>query len=316
MAEKLVVSSSPHIKTPESVEFIMRDVLIALIPPFAVSLWLWGVQSLYMVMVAVVVAMLTETLLIYKSVSLEKIKGDWSAAVTGVLFGLSLPPATPWWIVATGAFVAIAIGKQLFGGLGYNIFNPALVGRAFVVISWPAHMTHWTPPFEQVDATTTATPLAVAADFVGEGFIDAFSRYDLFIGTVPGSVGETSVLAILIGGVFLIYKGHIDIRVPLGFMGTVAVIALITGSDIVYHLMSGSALFAAVFMATCMVTSPLTKTGKLIFGIGCGFFTVLFRLFGEIPEGVTYAVLLMNALVPFIDKFTVPKIYGEVSEQK
>lgn len=314
MAEKLVVSSSPHIKTPETVDVIMRDVLLALIPPFVVSLWLFGVQSLYMVIVAVLVAMFSEALLIHRSISFEKIKGDWSAAVTGVIFGLSLPPATPWWIVAVGSFVAIAVGKQLFGGLGYNIFNPALVGRAFVVVSWPADLTHWTPPFEHIDATSTATPLAIAADYVGEGFIDAFSRYDLFIGTVPGSVGETSVLAILIGGVYLAYRGHIDIRVPLGYMAAVAAVALISGSDVIYHLMSGSALFAAVFMATCMVTSPLTKKGKLIFGIGCGFFTVIFRLFGEAPEGVTYAILLMNALVPFINKYTVPKVYGEVSE--
>ncbi|ACB84091.1 RnfABCDGE type electron transport complex subunit D [Natranaerobius thermophilus] len=307
MANKLVVSSSPHLRTPESVDSIMRDVLIALIPPLIVSAWLFSLYSIWMVVVATVVCMVSEAVMVHKSVSLSKIKGDWSAAVTGVIYGLSLPPGTPWWVVAIGAFIAISVGKHVFGGLGYNIFNPALVGRAFVVLAWPSYLTHWTEPFQAVDfdSATAATPLVVDSD--------AVSLSDLFVGTTGGSIGETSILAILLGAVFLLVKGHIDIRIPAAYMGAVAVMALVTGQDIMYHLFSGSAFFAAVYMATCMVTSPYTKTGKLIFGFGCGLFTALFRMFGSAPEGVTYAILLMNALVPFINKYTRPKIYGEVS---
>ena len=304
MDNKLVVSSSPHLRTPETVDTIMRDVMIALIPPFVVSIWLFGMQSVSVVLIATLAAMITESVIVHRTlkVGFSKLKGDWSAAVTGFILGLSLPPATPWWIVVLGSVAAIGIGKQLFGGLGYNIFNPALVGRAFIVMSWPAQATHWTKPFETVDATSAATPLGEATP----------TLWELFIGDVAGSLGETSVLAILIGGLFLVYKGHVDFRVPAGYMGAIAILALLAGDGILFHLMSGSALFAAFYMATCMVTSPFTKTGKLIFGIGCGLLTAVFRLYGSAPEGVTYAILLMNALVPFINKYTRPRIYGEV----
>ena len=303
-----MVSSSPHIRAPQSIDTIMRDVLIALIPPLAVSIWLFGVYSLWMVVIGTVTAVLTETLLIHSRFDLKNLAGDGSAAVTGVILALSLPPGTPWWMVVVGSAISIGIGKQLFGGIGFNIFNPALVGRAFLVVAWPSYMTHWTAPSQAVnfDADTAATPLIAGSD--------AVSYSELFVGDVAGSIGETSVLAILIGAVFLLVRGHIDIRIPVGYMGAVALVALITpGEDVVFHVFSGSAFFAAVYMATCMVTSPYTKKGKLIFGIGCGLFTVIFRLFGANPEGVTYAILFMNALVPFINKYTRPKIYGEVS---
>ncbi|OWZ83898.1 RnfABCDGE type electron transport complex subunit D [Natranaerobius trueperi] len=305
MDNKLVVSSSPHLRTPETIDTIMRDVLIALVPPLAVSIWLFGLNALGVVALATVACMITEAVLVHDKISIAKIKGDWSAAVTGVLYGLSLPPSTPWWIVVIGAVVAIIIGKQLFGGIGYNIFNPALVGRAFTVLAWPNYLSDWTKPFEtpDVDAASAATPLSEASAEIS----------DLFIGTVAGSLGETSILAILIGAIYLIYRGHVDIRVPVGYMGAVAAVALIGGEDVLFHLFSGSAFFAAVYMATCMVTSPFTKTGKLFFGIGCGFFTAIFRIYGAAPEGVTYAILLMNALVPFLNKYTKPKVYGEVS---
>ncbi|ACB84666.1 RnfABCDGE type electron transport complex subunit D [Natranaerobius thermophilus] len=315
MKEKLVVSSSPHLRSPETIDSIMRDVLIALIPPFIVSIWLFGWTSIIVVAVATAVSMITESLIVHKSLAPRKLKGDLSAAVTGVIFGLSLPPGTPWWVVASGAFVAIFIAKQIFGGIGYNIFNPALVGRAFVVVAWPSYLTHWTEPFEPVDAASRATPLAFPGMTEGSPF-EIVPFTDLFVGTIAGSLGETSALAITIGGIFLLIRGHIDFRVPLGFLGALALVVSIAGENALFHLVSGSAFFGAIFIATCMVTSPYTKTGKLIFGIGCGAITAILRMYAAIPAGVTYAVLLMNALVPFINVYTKPRVYGEVNNKK
>ncbi len=309
MKEKLVVSSTPHLRSPETIDRIMRDVLIALLPLFIMSIWLFGFNALITVVTAVIVSMVTESLVVHKSQSLQKIKGDLSAAVTGMIFGLSLPPGVPWWIVVMGAVVAILIAKQLYGGIGYNIFNPALVGRAFAVVTWPTYMTHWTEPFEPVDAASRATPLA----FTGaEGSpFDMVPLSDLFLGTVAGSIGETSVLAILIGGCYLLFKGQIDLRIPVSFLGSLGMVVFAAGENPLFHILSGSAFFGAFFIATCMVTSPYTKTGKLVFGIGCGVLTAIFRMYAAIPEGVTYAVLLMNAVVPFINVYTKPRVYGE-----
>src|SRR5690554_731388 len=223
---------------------------------------------------------------------------DGSALVTGVLLALSVPPTLPSWMIIIGSVVAIAIGKQAFGGLGHNVFNPALVGRAFLVASFALPMTAWTGPF---DTITRATPLALGA---ARGNLP-----NLFFGAVPGSLGETSVLAILLGGIYLFYRGVLYHRITLGVLGSVVAMSLITGSNPVFELFSGSVLFGAVFMATDMVTSPVTPRGRWIFGFGVGFVIMLIRTWGSLPEGVTYAILLMNAVTPLINRWTRPRIY-------
>lgn len=317
MKNKLVVSSSPHVRTIESVQSVMTDVLIALFPVALMSVLLFGYRALITMVIAVVTAMVVEALWLRK----RNLFNDGSAAVTGLLFAMVLPPSPPWWLVVVGAASAIIIGKQVFGGIGYNIFNPALVGRAIVVMSWGSHMVGrvWSPPQpfafgSDVSAVTTATPLS------GQEEAMAVSLTDLFIGTVPGCLGETSALALLIGGLWLYYKGHIDWRIPGGYLGTVFIMGLIFGGGFygnhlmtgLFHVLAGGVMLGALYMATDMVTSPVTPKGKLIFGIGCGLITMLIRLWGTMPEGVTYAILLMNAVTPIIDNFTVPKQFGGV----
>lgn len=304
MEDKFVVSSSPHLRTKEDVNTIMRDVVISLIPPTIAGVIFFGLWGLALVIIGMLAAMITESIFLRKSLAPKAIKGDWSAAVTGMLVALILPPISPWWVVVICSIIAIVIGKLFFGGLGYNIFNPALVGRMILFVSWPVFLTTWSAPAGRHDIITQATPL---------GGADA-TYTELFIGNVSGSLGETSVLAILIGGIFLLIRGHIDWLVPVGYLGSMAALALVAGEDPIFHILSGGAVFAAFFMATCMVTSPFTRSGKLIFGLGCGILTGLFRYYGAAPEGVTYAILIMNAVVPFINNYTRPKIYGEVSK--
>ncbi len=304
MEDKFVVSSSPHLRTQESIETIMRDVVIALIPPTIAGVIFFGWWGLAIVIIGMLSAMITESVLLRKSLAPKALVGDWSAAVTGILVALILPPISPWWMVAIGSFVAIAIGKLFFGGLGNNIFNPALVGRIVLFVSWPVFLTAWSEPVGTHDVMTAATPLGGAEATYTE----------LFLGNVSGSLGETSVLAILIGGIFLIARGHVDWTVPVSYLVSMAALAVIAGEDPIFHVLSGGAVFAAFFMATCMVTSPFTRSGKVLFGLGCGILTGLFRYYGAAPEGVTYAILIMNAVVPFINSYTRPRIYGEVSK--
>lgn len=317
MSNKLVVSSSPHVRTLESVQSVMTDVLIALFPVALMSVLLFGYQALLTMVISVVTAMAVEAIWLRK----RDLFNDGSAAVTGLLFAMVLPPSPPWWLVVVGAASSIIIGKQVFGGIGYNIFNPALVGRAVVVMSWGSHMVGrvWSPPQPfafgaDISAVTTATPLAGPEEAM------TVSLANLFIGNVPGCLGETSALALLIGGLWLFYKGHIDWRIPGGYLGTVFVMGLVLGGGFygnhfltgLFHVLAGGVMLGALFMATDMVTSPVTPRGKIIFGIGCGLITMLIRLWGSMPEGVTYAILLMNAVTPIIDNFTVPKQFGGV----
>lgn len=304
MEDKFVVSPSPHLRTQESINSIMRDVVISLVPPTIAGVIFFGWWGLALVIIGMLSAMVTEAVLLRRSLTLNAIIGDWSAAVTGILVALILPPVSPWWVVAIGSFVAIAVGKLFFGGLGNNIFNPALVGRAILFVSWPVFMTAWSKPVGTHDVLTGATPLDGAEATYGE----------LFLGNISGSLGETSVLACLIGGIFLIIRGHVDWTVPVSYLAAMAALAPIAGEDPIFHVLSGGAVFAAFFMATCMVTSPFTRSGRVIFGIGCGILTGIFRYYGAAPEGVTYAILIMNVLVPFINSYTRPRIYGEVSE--
>ncbi|HHX02083.1 MAG TPA: RnfABCDGE type electron transport complex subunit D [Firmicutes bacterium] len=299
---RLVLSPSPHIRDEDTTEKIMLTVVAALVPVWAAATYFFGFNSVRLVLVSILVAVGSEAL--FLAIRRKPITiWDGSALVTGMLLGLSLPPSLPTWMAILGSFIAIVIGKQVFGGLGANPFNPALVGRAVLVASFTSQMTTWTMPF--TDAVTSATPLVSGQ----------VSYAELFFGTVPGSLGETSALAILLGGVFLFYRGVLDYRIPVGFLGTVAVLSFVFGQDVAYQLLSGSLLFGAVFMATDMVTSPITPVGRWIFGIGCGLVLVLIRFWGSLPEGLTYSILLMNAFTPLINRWTRPRIYGQGVKQ-
>lgn len=296
---KLIVAPSPHVRDTDSTEKIMFTVLIALLPVLGASIYLFRWDAVRLVLLSAVAAVATEA--IFQRLRNKPITiGDGSALVTGVLLGLIVPPSLPSWMVILGSAFAIAIGKQVFGGLGHNPFNPALVGRAFLTASFGSAMTSWTAPF---DAVSAATPLVLGA---------ARSNLpNLFFGAVAGSLGETSALAILIGGIYLFYKGALDYRIPVGILGTVVVMSLITGQDPVFHLLAGSVLFGAVFMATDPVTSPVTLRGRWIFGIGVGLIIMLIRVWGSYPDGVTFAILLMNAVTPLLNRWTRPRIYGQ-----
>lgn len=300
--EKLVITPSPHIKDDTSLDEIMWTVIKALIPAMLAAVYYYRARAILLILGSVIGAVLTEY--IFQKIRGKKIAiSNGSAILTGLLLALIVPPSLPIWTVIVGSAVSIGLGKQVFGGLGYNPFNPALVGRAFLVAAYPVLMTTWT-----FDGQTTATPLnlmkaqGVATDY-----------WDLFIGHIGGSLGETSALAILLGAAYLIYKGYINWRIPVGILGTVVILTVIFGHDPIFHLFSGGLMIGAFFMATDMVTSPVTKIGRWIFGFGVGLLVVLIRLWGGYPEGVMYAILLMNTGVPLIDRYTRPRSLGEVS---
>lgn len=301
----LIVSSSPHIRSEDSIQRIMMNVIISLLPATAASVYFFGFRSLMVVLVSVAAALVTEAAvqrLRKKPVTID----DGSAAVTGLLLALTLSPAIPLWMAAVGSVVAIGIGKQVYGGLGSNPFNPALVGRAFLVISFPIHMTTWVGP---MDGVSTATPLnLMKMEGIKTGYMN------LLIGNVGGSLGETSALLLLIGGLYLLIKGIIDWRIPVFYLGTVAALTLVLGSDPIFHLLAGGLMLGAFFMATDMVTTPITRLGKAIFGVGAGILVVLIRLYGGYPEGVLFSILLMNIATPIINRYTRPRIYGEVKK--
>ena len=318
MENKLVITPSPHIRTPETTKAIMMDVLIALFPVVVVAVLLFGYQALVTMVVAVLAAMITEAVVLRK----KDLISDGSAAVTGLLLAMTLPATVPWWMPAIGSVVAIILGKQMFGGLGNNAFNPALVGRAVLVVSWATHMAGdvWPvpKPFSPfADVVTAATPL----EKEGAELLEV-PLMDMFLGNIGGSLGETSALALLIGGFWLFFRGHIDWRVPGCFFATVFLMGAIFGGGIyenlvltgVFHLLAGGVMIGALFMATDMVTSPVTGLGKVIFGVGCGLLTMIIRLWGNYPEGVMFAILLMNAVTPIIDRYTLPRKFGEVKE--
>lgn len=316
MTERFKVGPSPHVLGPKSVSSIMWDVVIALIPVILVSILYFGINAIITLAVGALSAMIIEALLLHKSLRPKHILGDGSAAVSGLLIALIMPPSVPIWLVIIASAVAMLLAKHAFGGIGNNIFNPALVARAFVFMSWPVAMTTWHLPqglenwFVRLgaDVATGATPLGGAEH----------SLADMFLGSIGGSLGETSALAILLGAGYLLLKGHIDWRIPGGYVGTAAILAFLGNQfsleAVAFNLLAGGLLFGAVFMATDMVTSPTTKYGRLLFGIGCGLVTMYVRLFASAPEGVTYAILFMNALVPLIDRYTVPRTFGEVKK--
>lgn len=310
----LIVSSSPHIHSADNVSIAMRDVLIALIPALIVSLYFFGLPAAMVIATCIITAVVSE-MIAQKIMKREVSVNDYSAVITGLLLAFCLPPSLPIWMAAIGTIAAVIIGKQLFGGLGNNIFNPALVGRAFLLASWPLAMTTWTAP---LDTITTATPMGILKEATGQALP---TIGQLFVGNVAGSLGETSAIALIIGGLYLLYKGHIDWRIPGTYIGTVFVITAIAGAVKglgiwypLYHIFGGGLMLGAFFMATDWVTSPITKKGRIIFGLGCGLITVIIRLKGGYPEGVCYSILFMNILAPLIDRYTKGRIFGGVKK--
>ena len=309
-AEKYTVTPIPHLKSPISVNRVMLLVLIALAPAGIKSVIFFGAQALLVMAASIISCMAFEAL--YQKITKQEITvNDYSAAITGLLLAFNVPVTTPLWMIIVGSFVAIIVAKQLFGGLGQNFINPALAGRAFLMAAYMPHMaggfTYPTTNLFGVDVIASATPLALAAD----GFIT--DPLTMLIGNHPGTIGETSAIALIIGGIFLIYKKVITWHVPVVYIGTVFVLTFIfTGNfDLtVFHLLAGGLMLAAFFMATDYSSSPITPKGKIIMGLGCGFITVLIRLYGGYPEGASYAILLMNLFVPLIDKYTKPRVFG------
>lgn len=306
----LTVSSAPHIKSSLNTQKIMYLVILALIPSGIAGVFIFGLSSLKVIAICIASCVFSEVVFLRLRKKDPRIIFDGSAILTGLLLAYNLPPEIPAWIPFIGGVVSIVIGKQIFGGLGHNIFNPALVGRVFLQISWPVYMTTWSNPRWALDAVSTATPLAK------EG-ARSFSYIDLFLGNHGGCIGEVCIAALLIGALLLICTNIISFHIPASFIGTVMIFAWIFGGDgffkgdFIFHLLSGGLVLGAFFMATDYVTCPLTKKGKLIFGAGCGLLTILIRFKGAYPEGVSYAILFMNAMVPMIDRYTKTRTYGK-----
>ena len=295
-------STGPHIHSQSSIARTMWTIVLAMLPVTTAAVVFFGPKALYPIFGSALFSVLLEYLFKHDGFSTKTPLGDGSAFVAGMILGLSLAPGAAWWIPPLGAFILIAIGKQAFGGIGNNIFNPALVSRAVLLLGWPRYITGWVTPF---DGTTTATPL--------EGFEASYTQ--LFLGNIPGSLGETSALAILLGAAYLTYKGLINWKVPVSVIAGGVAAALLFGLNPIHTVLAGSLLFGAVFMATDMVTSPTGKTSHIVFGFGCGFLTVFIRRFTHLPEGVTYAFLLMNGSAYLIDRIGADPIFGQVQER-
>ena len=304
---KLTVASSPHIRGNFRTNRIMLDVVLALLPALAVGIWMLGIRALLVTLLCIVSAVAAEWLFSLVTKTRNTVV-DGSAVVTGLLLAMTLPASVPYWLAAAGSVFAIIFVKALWGGLGQNIFNPALAARAAMLIVFPVGMTR----YAGVDGVTAATPL----HHMVMPALPEESILDMFLGNCPGSIGEISALALLLGGAYLVVRKVISIRIPVAYLGTVAVLTLVfhkTDAPVewmLYHLFSGGLMLGAIFMATDYATSPATAVGQIVYGIGCGALTVVFRYFGLFPEGVTYAILLMNACVWVIDRYTAPRRFG------
>ena len=320
---KLNVSASPHVKSPKTVTGIMLDVIIALCPALFASFFLFGPQALAVVAVCVVTCVLSE-FVCRKVMKRNNTIGDLSAIVTGLLLAFNLPSTIPLWMAAVGSVVSIVVVKQFFGGIGQNFVNPALVGRIVLLTSFPVAMSTWTAPLtwsmSNLDGLTSASPLADIHTMVSAGTIPDATLIEMLIGWRAGCLDETCALAIILGGIYLIARKVISPTIPLIYIGTVAAIMLIAGkgnlSFVAYELLGGGLLLGAVFMATDYTTSPITFKGKIIFAVGCGIITSLIRIFGNLPEGVSYSIIIMNILVPLIENITLPKPFGTPKKEK
>lgn len=307
--EKLIVTPSPHITSRRTTASIMRDVVIALIPAWIASVIFFGFRALLVEGVCIASCILFEYLS-RRVMKRENTVSDWSCVVTGLLLAFNLPVSIPLWIAVLGSFVAIVVVKQMFGGIGQNFANPAITARIVLFISFAAQMTSWTAPFSyrnQVDAVTVATPLAD---------MTKANTLDLFLGNVPGCLGETSALALLLGGIYLVVRKVISPVIPVSYLATVFILAACFGENPVNHIFAGGVMLGAIFMATDYATSPMTVKGKLIFGFGCGLITICIRQFGNYPEGTSFAILFMNILCPLIDRCTKHHAFGVVKSKK
>ncbi|MBO5891276.1 MAG: RnfABCDGE type electron transport complex subunit D [Oscillospiraceae bacterium] len=304
---KLTVASSPHIRGNFRTNRIMLDVVLALLPALGVGIWQMGLRALYVTLLSIGSAVVAEWLYSLLTRTRNTVV-DGSAVVTGLLLAMTLPVTVPYWLVAAGSVFAIIFVKALWGGLGQNIFNPALAARALMLLIFPVGIVRYT-----VDGVTAATPL----HHMVMPALPEESLLDMFLGNCPGSIGEISAVALLLGGIYLICRKVISPRIPVAYLGTVAVLTLVfskTDSPVswmLYSLLSGGVMLGAIFMATDYATSPATPVGQWVFGVGCGALTVIFRYFGLFPEGVTYAILLMNALVWTIDRYTPIRRFGK-----
>ncbi len=312
MEEKLIVSFSPHVLDDDTTQGIMLDVIIALLPALMASIYYFRNKAVLIIVLSVLSAIVSE--FVFQKITKQAITiNDLSAVVTGLLLAFNMPASAPWWLPVLGSVFAIIIVKQLFGGLGHNFMNPALAARIMLMISYTTHMTNWVAP--GIDAYTTATPLNYIKDLtsVPNG---APKLMDMFLGNIGGSLGETSAILLILGGIYLIYRGVISIHIPAIYIATVGVSALIFGGFdfhfMTYHLLAGGLMLGSIFMATDYVSAPVTPKGKMIFAFGCGILTSVFRFYGGYPEGVGFSILLMNIAAPLIDKYTGPRVYGEV----
>lgn len=311
-----VVSGTPHVRSKESIQSIMRDVIIALVPATAMGIYYFGLKALILIVAAIVSAVFFEWL--YEKITKKPVTiSDLSAVVTGLLLAMNLPASAPVWVPIVGSAFAIIFAKQLFGGLGQNFINPALAGRAFLLASYPTEMTTWTAPtgFSGADAVAVATPLSQLK--AGEL---TTSLGDLIVGNVGGCIGETCAIALIIGGIYLLYKHVISWKIPVIYIATVFILFAVIGRHGVrmplQEIMAGGVMLGGIFMATDYASSPVTPKGQVIFAIGAGLITYLIRTFGGYPEGVSYSILLMNVCVPLIERFTEPTIFGALPKTK
>lgn len=324
MSNLLTVSPSPHVHTDDSTRKIMYRVVYALIPALIWSVFVFGLDALRVTAIAIVACLGIEYVIQKYLMKVKPSIYDGSALVTGVLLAFNVPASIPWWIIIIGAIASIGIGKLSFGGLGSNIFNPALVGRVFLLISFPVQMTNW-PVNQQsgVDGVTAATPLGILKEGLMNGtpvsqlLPELPSTSDMLLGNISGSLGEISALVLILGGLYMLYKKVITWETPVSIIGSVAVVASIfwivdpeSYVNPVYHLFSGGLMLGAIYMATDMVSSPMTSRGQIIYGVGIGVITILIRLFGAYPEGISFAILIMNAFTPLINNYVKPKRFG------
>lgn len=321
--KKLLVSASPHIHSPETTTGVMGDVIISLLPALVMAVVWFGSRALVLTAVCIGTAVLAEWVS-RRVMKRPNTLGDLSAVVTGLILALNLPATLPLWMAAIGSIVAIVVVKQMFGGIGQNFVNPAMTARIILMVSFPTAMARWTAPLASAwsaDAVTTATPMAsLAASSGGNLSADLPSLWQMLVGYHGGSMGEVCALALLVGGVYLIIRRVISPIIPAAYIGTVAVWMLLAGHGdlrfVAYELLGGGLLLGAFFMATDYATSPITAKGKWIFGIDCGIITSVIRLYGSLPEGVSFSIILMNILVPHIERLTLPRAFGAEKEKK
>ena len=311
MQKNLAVSSSPHLRDNVTTRRIMQEVCLALAPAGIAAIVLFGASAATLIAVSVITAVLAE--FCWNKLNKQKTTvGDWSAVVTGLLLAYNLPANAPVWIAVVGAIIAIILVKQMFGGIGSNFMNPALAARAILFVSWSSLMTSYPATQFMTDVTSSATPL----NLLGKGTVEGVNLMDLFLGNVPGVLGETCKLALLLGGVYLILRGIVDWKIPVTFIATVFVCYLVKdGAEMaLYQILSGGLFLGAFFMATDYATSPVTNVGRVIMGVGCGLFLFVIRAYASYPEGCSFAILLMNVATPLIDKYTMPQAFGEVKK--